>query len=184
MCAPLRAAASNGVNRSQPGNQFTARPYNPYEADTSDWWVVPSTDWPAFHHGKFGFSSQRPVEPGHLLVGVNVEKGFSPRAVQELGKPHTWAINSTWVWPEFLGALRASELGAGASDLKRLSGVDPWMHVEASYAEDRPIDPREGTPRADLLDFTISAGSLRLIRHDALHGLLSDLSLASVGRVS
>jgi len=63
---PREAALQVRTVIKQPGNQFTARPYNPYEADTSDWWVVPSTDWPAFHHGKFGFSSHRTLEPGHL----------------------------------------------------------------------------------------------------------------------
>jgi len=37
-------------NRGYEG--FTARPWNYFKPDTTIWWLVPSTDWPSYKHGK------------------------------------------------------------------------------------------------------------------------------------
>ena len=49
---------------------LTARPWNIYAAADTFWWLVPSTDWPAYRYGKLAFSLARDV-PRKDLLGVN-----------------------------------------------------------------------------------------------------------------
>ena len=49
---------------------LTPRPWNMYAAGDTFWWLVPSGDWPAYQHGKFGFSLAKD-DPRKALLGAN-----------------------------------------------------------------------------------------------------------------
>jgi hypothetical protein len=34
------------------GRRYSPRPWNRFEPVNTDWWIVPSTDWPAYRYGK------------------------------------------------------------------------------------------------------------------------------------
>ena len=68
---------------------LTPRPWNLYSPADTFWWLVPSTDWPAYRYGKLAFSGARDVPRRELLqtntpalatdsifAGFNVEKGY------------------------------------------------------------------------------------------------------------
>ena len=63
------ASSTIGNTAKQRGIQLFERPWNFYEPDNTAWWLIPSTEWPAYRHGKFFFDE---VE-GHsdILLCVN-----------------------------------------------------------------------------------------------------------------
>lgn len=69
---------------------FTARPYNFNDPDNSPWWLVPSTQWPAFRYGKYYFC----LDNTDLLIGLYVEKGVREKA-SEFYLPAS-VINQSW----------------------------------------------------------------------------------------
>ena len=56
---------------------LTARPYNRFEPLNTTWWLIPSTQWPAYHLPKICFYRGYTAEGENLLsVGLEAEKGF------------------------------------------------------------------------------------------------------------
>ena len=46
---------------------LTARPWNLYAAADTFWWLVPSTEWPAYRYGKLAFSLAKDAPRKDLL---------------------------------------------------------------------------------------------------------------------
>jgi hypothetical protein len=65
-------AVQRAIEQQFPG--LVARPWNIYEPETSLWWLVPSSDWPAYKYGKlfFDWADQRRKS---IWVGFHSEKG-------------------------------------------------------------------------------------------------------------
>lgn len=76
------------IVRDRYGGRHTARPYDIHRPDETTWWVIPSTDWPSYLHGKFFF---RLIEGTRIETGIYIEKGFSP----EIGHGVLSVFNST-----------------------------------------------------------------------------------------
>ena len=79
---------ASGLNKTL-GLGLTERPWNLHNPTDTLWWLVPSTEWPAYSHGKLAFSLAKDDGRKHLLgwndpllelekmfVGLNVEKGY------------------------------------------------------------------------------------------------------------
>lgn len=69
--------------------RLTPRPWNLYSPTDTFWWLIPSTEWPAYRYGKLAFSVAKDVPRKDLLglndaaieldtifAGFNVEKGY------------------------------------------------------------------------------------------------------------
>ena len=97
---------------------LTARPWNIYAAADTFWWLVPSTDWPAYRYGKLAFSLAKDVPRKELLglndsllaidtvfAGFNVEKGYGTVATvvnPALRRKPTQIIDPKWLWFELI----------------------------------------------------------------------------------
>jgi len=46
-------------------HRLTPRPYNQHKPGDSLWWLVPSTEWPAYRHGKLYLALE---EDNHLEI--------------------------------------------------------------------------------------------------------------------
>lgn len=63
-------------------NTLTARPWNRFEPDASLWWLVPSTDWPAYRYGKLYFDWLDKNDFSVMSCGLHVERGArSPSSI-------------------------------------------------------------------------------------------------------
>jgi len=63
---------------------LVARPWNMYEPDTTTWWLVPSSDWPAYKHGKFHFDwgnrEHTSIFTSLYFEGINLSRdSFDPQ---------------------------------------------------------------------------------------------------------
>jgi len=93
---------------------MTPRPWNLYDPDQTLWWLVPTTQWPAYRHGKLAFSlahdyprktllgrNDTLLELDKVFVGLNIEKGYGKAATEVdpsiRSKPHQ-IIDPDWLW--------------------------------------------------------------------------------------
>jgi hypothetical protein len=93
----LAHAVNNAV-----GERYSPRPYNRFSPDDTVWWLVPSTDWPAFRYAKLFFDSRPEDVPGGakgIYCGVNVEKGLSLKVKDFY--PNELIQSFQWAWERF-----------------------------------------------------------------------------------
>jgi len=92
------------------GIDLIARPANRFKPDDTLWWLVPSTEFPAYKYGKIFFEKK---EKG-MFCGFQIEKGVSTDNETHLP---SLQINRDWLWNEFMEALRNGD----SSILKNLA---------------------------------------------------------------
>lgn len=153
---------------------LTARPWNLYSPSDTFWWLVPSTEWPAYRYGKLAFSQAKDVprrdllgtahptlETDKLFAGFNVEKGYGAAAAfvnPMLKRKSTQIMDPGWLWHEVTG-----ESGAERFARTLRSGAEKrplYLYVVAGYVHDRE-----------------SAGA---VPHDALMFACKDSGLVAV----
>lgn len=119
---------------AKPGeaNGFTARPYNPYDSRDGLWWLVPTTEWPAYNRGKFTvlpLNEEFGAEQAPVLVGLTVEKGAGPGVLAK----ETYVMRPAWVWNPFFEAMLSGEVDKLASRLVVRTGVPLTVAVRIRY---------------------------------------------------
>lgn len=76
--------------------QLTARPINFYQPHEGLWWLIPSTEWPAFRYAKLTLFRR----PAFYCFGLHVEKGVSGTAslILKPAQAQKWTTKSDWAW--------------------------------------------------------------------------------------
>jgi hypothetical protein len=174
---------------------LTARPWNIYAAADTFWWLVPSTDWPAYRYGKLAFSLAKDVPRKELLgpndsllaidtmfAGFNVEKGYGTVATvvnPALRRKPTQIIDPKWLWFELIdgpGLLRFSSTLAKAA-----ASAEIYLYVVSSYVHDRESEVH--APH-DALMFKCTPLGLAPVLHKlpvgVLHGAETATNFASL----
>lgn len=137
---------------------FSPRPWNRFEPENTDWWIVPSTDWPAYRHGKGMFRSTQNF-PEQVLCCLNVEKGFD-RVVGEAFPKVISAgqvIDAGWLWSAFLAGLTDGSIAQAAQSVEEETGGDVILEISAWY----PRDHEGFEPYSLSLDETLSETECR-----------------------
>jgi hypothetical protein len=130
---------------------LTARPWNLYDAADTFWWLVPSTEWPAYRYGKLAFSLAKDFPRKGLLglddsllatdtvfAGFNVEKGYGSVATvvnPALRRKPAQILDKKWLWFELTsgpGSMQFSRTLAGAA-----SNGEIYLYLVSSYVHDR-----------------------------------------------
>jgi hypothetical protein len=102
MAHRVKESAAQDIN-------LTARPFDFYHPDTSVWWLIPSTEWPAFKFGKVFFDSRLPngsFDPASVFCGFYIEKGLGASVLTVGGYHPSWIMQDDWLWREFINSLR------------------------------------------------------------------------------
>lgn len=109
---------------------FTARPWNMFKPETTLWWLVPSTEWPAYKYGKIALFR----EGEKLNIGMHVEKGLSATAGQILPpkRAATLCTGSDWIWHAFLADIKSGEFEAKINRISQTAGKPLRISVQAS----------------------------------------------------
>ena len=150
---------------------LTPRPWNLYAPADTFWWLVPSTDWPAYRYGKLAFSHASDIPRKDLLgvndqildvdrifAGFNAEKGYGNVATvvnPALSRKPAQIIDPRWLWFELIsesGAARFSRTLATAA-----ARAEIYTYVVASYVRDREA-ARDG--QKDAVMFKCSTNGL------------------------
>jgi hypothetical protein len=156
---------------------MTPRPWQMYEPAETLWWLVPSTDWPAYRHGKFIFSLAKDsprkalvglndslIEANKIFAGLNVEKGYGHVATEvdtTLKRKTAQIIDSDWLWftlVEGNGPARFSKLLAAVSAVETLH-----LYVVSSYVHDRESAVQ---PERDAVMFSCHSAGISAVLHN------------------
>jgi hypothetical protein len=125
------------ARRSGVGN-LVPLPFNRYEPEATQWWLSPSTDNPAYKHGKIVFEQRQPARLGHLFVGLYVEKGVGPTAAEMFRTPahsRRSIMDESWVWHGFLEDLAGTAFRDAAEEAIAKARHPLTIAVEAMYVE-------------------------------------------------
>jgi hypothetical protein len=117
--------------------KLARRPWNPYEADTTHWWLVPSTDWPAYQYGKYHFWQEGDV----IFHCLHVEKGLGDK-VRDVC-PDSFIMNREWTWYRFLRGLRIHTFEKAIRDIAEGQRSPVEVHFQGGYGIDRGYTERE-----------------------------------------
>ncbi len=111
--------------------RFTSRPWNYRKPDTTLWWLVPSTDWPAYPYGKYRISK----EPQHASIGFYVEKGIKGSVLSML-KPknvNLLKIDDHWRWHHVIEELVSGEFEKRLLEMRNQTKLPVYIHLSAHY---------------------------------------------------
>jgi hypothetical protein len=169
---------------------LTARPWNLYAAADTFWWLVPSTEWPAYRYGKLAFSLAKDVPRKDLLgiddsllamdtvfAGFNVEKGYGSVATivnPALRRKPAQILDPKWLWYELTvgpGSVRFSSTLASTA-----SNAEIYVYVVSSYVHDRDSEAHNDH---DALMFRCSPVGLQPMLHKLPVGVLRGAETAA-----
>lgn len=119
------------------GFSLTLRPWNRFEPDVSDWWLVPTTEWPAFKYAKVFISHPELVDRDFYL-SLHVEKGLGNEYVEAYPGPKSrrQQMKDDWAWH---GLIHDLSNGSNQSEILAMSKagkVEPVIFIEGMYAPD------------------------------------------------
>jgi len=142
------------------GLDLSPRPWNRFEPENTRWWLVPSADWPAYHHGKLSFD---PTDDKAKVVycGFDIEKGFGP--IVSEGYPSTrqrkLIMRDSWTWNRFVTDLTGGVVGDVVQEVAQRTGRSLRLEFRADYASD-PDDFDPEAPLSSRIVFEISGAEL------------------------
>lgn len=120
--------------------RLAARPFNRFEPENTIWWLVPSTEWPAFKYGKYFVNQAK--NSTQFEVGFYLEKGHGSEILQVYGDSkgnRAQILDETWEWQRLID-----------HDLQQLqekfeavaaSGFQPKLRLDL-----HPFSPERGDP--------------------------------------
>ena len=109
--ARLAAYSVQKQLKNQGLDEVSTRPWNRYYPDNTLWWIVPSTEWPAYKHRKLFFSPEH-APTGCLFCGLHIEKGLDPSVAEAYspGAGQRLVMKEDWTWFRFLTDLNTQRL--------------------------------------------------------------------------
>ena len=127
---------------------LTCRPWNYTRPDDTDWWLVPSTDWPAYQHGKILFSV---TDKSNLGIGLYIEKGIGKEVAEAYNTPKArrFEMKSNWMWHKFLRDLRNDSVLLAIIKAAEATNQTAYIQIDGGYARD-DFDPYANRDEWDL----------------------------------
>jgi hypothetical protein len=127
--------------------KLTARPYNRFEPVNSLWWLIPSSEWPAYRYGKYFFWARN--ENRDLYCGFYVEKGLDPNIAVAFPSGKQLVMDNTWTWHRVLKDIGTGTFGAKLDETVKRSGRSALLIVSGGFVE----DPASYDPHAPPMDW-------------------------------
>lgn len=151
------------------GLQLSPRPWNRFEPENTRWWLVPSRDWPAYHHGKLSLDPTD--EEGNVLFcGFDVEKGVAPIVGEgyPAARRRDLIMADSWTWHRFMTDLTAGVVGDVVQELAHSMGQSMRLEFRTEYASN--LDEFNPEARLNtLLVFEIGGTELSLTKSEGEH---------------
>jgi len=174
------ASAAGGVRRhlssSLGWNPISARPFNLHRPDDTQWWVIPSTDWPAFKYGKLSLSLEESESGKVMYCALNVEKGIGPAAaaMAKTAGDKRAIVTDEWIWHDFLSDMRSGKIEGVVHEIAASVGDAVVVRVCSGTwvpSESRDADTR--MPMGDICELAMSGTGIEQLRYEAPGGPLA-----------
>lgn len=117
---------------------ISVHPWNRYDPDNGLWWVIASTDWPAYKHGKLVFDrGDEYTLTGRLFCGLHVEKGFGERVAQVYPalRNRNEIMTSEWCWWRFMQGFKDGSLQSAAKEVAEATSTPILLRLNAIFVE-------------------------------------------------
>jgi hypothetical protein len=156
---------------NSPSARYSPRPWNQFKPDDTLWWVVPSTQWPAYKYGKYVFWR----DGEKIQCGLVIEKGFGTTvqaafpSVQKKG----FLLEPDWMWNKMIKDMQSE---TAMQILGRIQESPICISINASLAQDpSDYDPFAPKMKVENIEFEFVDGGLKLISYDFSDGSLEML---------
>lgn len=178
---PMVVARSMAQILTTRERRFLPRPLNQFQPETSLWWIVPGTNWPAYKYGKyvvFEFD-------GLFYCGLNVEKGFGMQAghiYPGLYKKGMVTEND-WMWNNFKKDLENDSFSHALNKVQCIYDETICVRIGSAVASD-PLDYDPNATKSNELECGFKDGNLILVNQeindDSLESLLDINKLSQI----
>lgn len=167
--------------QKQLGEGLTARPFNRFEPADSIWWLISSTEWPAFQYSKIFVNPLSVINK--YEVGLYLEKGHSSNILLVEGnKPSNRAqvMGNDWEWAKL------SKDKGRLEDViisMQQAGVSPRVRLEIEpFSPERAAENYDGEKQKIRLTYDYTGTAINLVdKNDTindpkLRGLIKDVA--------
>jgi len=169
-------------NSAPARGHLALRPFNRFDTEFTAWWLVPSTDWPAYQYGKLALVrfGDETHATDQALVGFYVERGFGSDACGIGAVPRTQILTADWRWHRFIQSAAGGAADAVALEVARRAGLPVVTQISIWAINNQPTVDEDKLVPDDWFSLTLNgenAGtaswhpSARTLR--ALHGARS-----------
>jgi hypothetical protein len=138
LCYTIQRAA-----KKQAGMTLTSRAWNHYDPDRSPWWLIPSTEWPAYKFGKLTFRWDED-ESSVILAGLQVERGVQPTmaGVFQSSKGKRFIMRDDWEWFRLLKRIQDGEFAETLQQAAQSIKSEVYLRLAMELANDpNSFDP-------------------------------------------
>ncbi len=127
--------------------QLTSRPWNMHDPDNSTWWIVPSSEWPAYKHGKFHFA-WGDKERRTLFIGIYFEKGLDPSVslVYSCARGLRNIMENDWTWFRLIRDLENNRIPQAVKSVASNLPIPLELTIDGGYVSD-PCDFDSHAPK-------------------------------------
>lgn len=151
---------------------FTARPWNYFKAETTLWWLVPSTEWPSYKYGKLVLYR---TKEGYRF-GFHIEKGISELAGQMRSSEDArkLCVKPDWAWNDFLSDLSSGIFEGKLKEISESAKLPLRISLQASnvIGEYDPYSEKiEGLESDHTMAFEYENGVFKILQ-DELKGVM------------
>ncbi len=148
------------------GGRLTARPFNRYDPTHTMWWLVASTEWPAYRFAKIFFDPRR--DHRHIHCGIHLEKGIGRAVASAYPKARSWILRDDWAWHRLGSDMKQGKVEQAVQAVAKASGEPVRIILDASYPQDPgSFDPystaEERASTTDTVEFVSGAGELTVV---------------------
>lgn len=146
------------------GKKYSARPYNRYGPEDSLWWLIPSTDWPAYRHGKITIFEE---QKGELFFGINIEKAIGQEAAACYPSKRAQKIimDKEWCWYDFYRDLNEGKIAHAMDTIQDNTDGLPLHFSLSGHIIDDPalFDPYSEHGYGDRVIWNYEGGYLNYV---------------------
>jgi hypothetical protein len=150
---------------------LTLRPFNYAAPKFTEWWLIPSTDWPAYHHSKLCFDQWG---SDIVLTGFFSEKGLGDQ-LTGMVKP-SLIIEPGWYWHELLGEVQEGKLAEPMRAVLDRSGLPLLVYLSLYEFNNVPDFETGQTKPNDRLTFVADDDDLHFHQTVEAAGVLAPLN--------
>ncbi|NLF44464.1 MAG: hypothetical protein GX581_00160 [Syntrophomonadaceae bacterium] len=157
--------------KSRGYDQFTLRPFNRHKPDNTIWWLVPSTEWPSYKHGKIAVFKSYNSED--FMVGLYFEKGLSAEASEMSSQK--LRIQDDWAWNIFIKDIGNGNFEKILAAIFKSTGEDIKLILQAIPVMDKEqADKDFEIPEAiNTIEFKYNGIELEYIKESAKGEMVS-----------
>ncbi len=143
--------------------RYSLRPHNFYLPEFTHWWLIPSTDWPAYRYSKLSIHRwPQQEEPQYMYLGYYVEKGLGPSLTGMTEVNSRQIMHSDWFWYEFLNHVQKGNIQLALREVFNRSECSPIVYADLYYFNRAPLSDKERHVPDDWVEFSFQPDSLSL----------------------